>query len=259
MIDFNKAEKAFKDYLKAYNLEDGYIKLKIKHTYEVMRKSEYIAKNLKLNNENIELAKLIGLLHDLGRFEQAKKTNSFIDGKQFDHADYGVKILFEDNLIRQFIEDNSYDEIIKKAIYNHNKYQIEDNLNETESLHSKIIRDADKLDIFRVMEEDDFKNIFIGMYNKDTLDYEEISQNVYNNLINNKCVLIKDRKTQIDCWGCIIGFIFDLNFKTSLEYVKEKNYIDVLIDRIDYKNQDTKQKMEQIRKNTKEYIEKNIL
>ena len=259
MIDFNKVEKTFKDYLKAYNLEDGYIKLKIKHTYEVMRKSEYIANNLKLDNENIELAKLIALLHDLGRFEQAKKTNSFIDGKQFDHADYGVKILFEDNLIRQFIEDNSYDEIIKKAIYNHNKYQIEDNLNETELLHSKIIRDADKLDIFRVMEEDDFKNIFIGMYNKDTLDYEEISQNVYNNLINNKCVLIKDRKTQIDCWACIIGFIFDLNFKTSLEYVKEKKYIDVLINRIDYKNKDTKQKMEQIRKNTKEYIEKNIL
>ena len=56
MIDFNKAEKAFKDYLKAYNLEDGYIKLKIKHTYEVMRKSEYIAKNLKLNNDIKSLA-----------------------------------------------------------------------------------------------------------------------------------------------------------------------------------------------------------
>lgn len=258
MIDFDKAEKAFKDYLKAYNLDDGYIKLKIKHTYEVMKKSEYIANNLKLDNENIELAKLIGLLHDLGRFEQAKKTNSFVDGKKFEHANYCVKILFEDNLIRNFIEDNSYDDIIKKAIYNHNKYEIENNLNEEELLHSKIIRDADKLDIFRVMQEDEFKNIFIGMYNEETLNYEKISQNVYNNLINNKCVLIENRKTQIDCWACIIGFIFDLNFDTSLKYVKENNYIDILIDRIDYKNKDTKQKMEQIRKNTKEYIEKNI-
>ena len=51
MIDFIKAEKAFKEYLKDYNLEDGKIKLKIIHTYEVVRKSEYIATNLGLTEE----------------------------------------------------------------------------------------------------------------------------------------------------------------------------------------------------------------
>lgn len=258
MIDFNKAEEAFKQYLKNYDLEDGYIQLKMNHTYEVMKKSEYISLNLKLDKENVDLAKLIALLHDLGRFEQAKKINSFIDCKEFEHANYGVKILFEDNLIRQFIEDNRYDEIIKKAIYNHNKYEIEKGLSEIEELHCKIIRDADKLDVFRVIKEDKFENIFRGIYNPEILNYEEISENVYNNLINNKQVLIEDRKTQIDCWACIIGFMFDLNFDSSFKYIKEKNYIDILIDRIEYKNQDTKQKMEKIRENLKKYIDKNI-
>ena len=126
MIDFEKCQKAFKEYLKDYNLEDGNIKLKIKHTYEVVKKSEYIAKGLMLDSDDIELAKLIALLHDIGRFEQVKQTNDFLDNANFEHAKYAIKILFDDNLIRNFIDDDKDDEIIKKAIYNHNKYKIEE-------------------------------------------------------------------------------------------------------------------------------------
>lgn len=254
MIDFRKAEESFKNYLKDYDIEDGNIKLKIRHTYEVVQKSEYIAKGLKLNEEDIELAKLIGLLHDIGRFEQVKQTSDFIDNEKFDHADYGVKVLFEDGMIRDFIDDNKYDEIIKKAIYNHNKYKIEDGLNEKELLHSKIIRDADKLDNFRVKEKEHFKNIFPSVYNSETLEYEEISDNVYKAIMNKQCVKSSDRKTQIDYWISYIAFIFDLNFEISLKYLRERNYINIIIDRIKYKNSETKEKMEQIRKVANDFL-----
>ena len=258
MINLRKAQESFKKYLKDYDIEDGNIKLKIKHTYEVVNKSEYISKGLGLNQENIELAKLIALLHDIGRFEQVKQTSDFLDGKDFDHANYGIKVLFEDNLIRKFIEDNQYDNIIKKAIYNHNKYKIEENLNNAELLHSKIIRDADKLDNFRVKETEHFSNIFPSKYNPKTINFESISPKVYNDFMNQKCIKLEDRQTQIDFWVCVIAFIFDLNFDISLKYVKENDYIDILIDRIEYKNNDTKQKMEDIRKCAKEYLERSI-
>ena len=132
MIDFLKAEQNFKEYLKDYDLNNGNIKLKIKHTYEVVKKSEYISKGLGLDQENIELAKIIALLHDIGRFEQVKQINEFTDSREFEHANYGVKRLFADNQIRNFIENNKYDNIIKKAIYNHNKYKIEEGLEENE-------------------------------------------------------------------------------------------------------------------------------
>lgn len=255
MIDFINAEKSFKEYLKDYNLEDGNIKLKVKHTYEVVRKSEYISKGLGLDVEDIEIAKIIALLHDIGRFEQVKQTNDFIDSKDFDHADYGVKVLFENGMIRNFIDTDKYDNIIKKAIYNHNKYKIEDGLEERELLHSKIIRDADKLDNFRVKETENLENIFPSKYNPETLEYEEISSQVYNDFINHKCIRTQDRKTQIDFWISYIAFIFDLNFDISLKYIKDKNYIDILVDRIKYKNNDTKEKMEQIRKCAKIYLD----
>ena len=253
MIDFRKAEEGFKEYLKDYDLENGSIKLKIRHTYEVVKKSEYIATGLGLDKENIELAKIIALLHDIGRFEQIKEFNEFSD-KKMEYAEFGVKVLFEENLITKFVEDRKYDNIISRAIYNHNKFKIEDNLNDIESLHCKIIRDADKTDNFRVKQDDKFEDMFPKIYHKESINYEEISQKVYEDFMKQKCIKLEDRKTIIDYWVCVIAFIFDLNFDISLKYVQENNYIDILVDRIEYKNDDTKQKMEDIRKCAKEYI-----
>ena len=253
MIDFRNAKEMFKDYLKDYDLEDGSIQLKIRHTYEVVSKSEYIAKGLGLDEENIELAKVIALLHDIGRFEQLKLFHQF-DNTKFDHAKYGVEVLFDDNFIRKFVEDNKYDEIIKKSIENHNKYKIDEGLSEIEILHSKIIRDADKIDNFRVKEKDSLKDMFPKIYNEETINYEKISQNVYETFLSKKCIKLEDRKTIIDYWVCVIAFIFDLNFDISLKCVRDNNYIDKLIDRIEYRDKETKEKMEQIRNCGKEYL-----
>ena len=111
MIDFRKAEEGFKEYLKDYDLKNDSIKLKIRHTYEVVKKSEDIATGLGLNKENIELAKIIALLHDIGRFEQIKELEEFND-KQIEHAEFGVKVLFDNGLIRNFIDEDKYDNII---------------------------------------------------------------------------------------------------------------------------------------------------
>lgn len=147
-----------------------------------------------------------------------------------------------------------YDNVIKKAIYNHNKYKIEEGLNKLELLHSKIIRDADKLDNFRVKETEHFKNIFPSKYNSETINYEQVSQQVYQDFMNHKCIKLEDRKTQIDYWVCVIAFIFDLNFSISLKYIQDKNYIDILINRIEYKNMETKERMEEIRICAKDYL-----
>ncbi len=83
---------------------------------------------------------------------------------------------------------------------------------------------------------------------------ENIRIKVYEDFMQQKCIKLEDRKTIIDYWVCVIAFIFDLNFNISLQYVKENNYIDILVDRLEYKNESTKQKMEDIRKCAKEYI-----
>ncbi len=257
MIDFNQALIAFKKYVKNYDIEYGKIELKIRHTYGVVNASEYIAKKLSLDKENIELAKLIALLHDIGRFEQIKKFDCFIDNNNIDHAILGNEILFKNNLIRNFIKDTKYDNIISKSILNHNRLSIEDGLTDKELLHAKIIRDADKTDNFRVKATEGFENI-IDNSSKEILENDTISDNIFKNFMNSEIIVREDRKTYMDFWVSYIAFIFDFNYKAGLEYIQQMNYIDKIVNRLDYKNVDTKQKMEKIRNHALQYIESRL-
>ena len=256
MMNFKYSLNVFKEYLKSYDLTDGMIQLKIRHTYGVVKLSEYIARDLNLDNENIELAKLIALLHDIARFEQAKQYGDYRDYKNVDHAELAVKILFTDGLIRNYIESNKYDQVILKAIENHNKLKIEEDLNELELLHTKIIRDADKTDNFRVKSYEKFEDIFNSSLQ--ALENDIISNNIYNDFMNNKVIISDERKTDMDCWVSYLAFIFDYNFNSGLKYIKENDFINIMIDRINYKNLQTKNKMEVIRKHAIEYIENKI-
>lgn len=257
MIDYKKAKEAFDNFIENYDKDNGKINLKYVHTFGVVGASIYIAKDLDLSTEDIELAKLIALLHDIGRFEQAKEYGNFVDFETLDHAEYGVKILFENGMIRQFIETNIYDNIIEKAIRNHNKYAIQDGLSERELLHAKIIRDADKIDNFRVKAIEDFKNI-ANTLDKEKMEHDFVSDKVYSVFMDKKTIVTTERETMLDMWVSYIAFIFDFNFNSGLKYIKENDYINILVDRIDYKNRITKEKMENIRNFSISYIEDRI-
>ena len=259
MIDIEKAKLSLKKFLDKYDDKNELgFKLKVEHTYHVVDKAKEIATKLNLSDEDVYLAQLIALLHDIGRFEEITYLKQF-DSVGFDHASYGVKMLFEENLIKTFIEDDSYDEIIKVAIENHSRLTIEEGLNERCLLHSKIIRDADKLDNFRVKIEENIEEIFPGkVKNKDDMENSKISDKVYNAIKNEKCVDIHDRETLLDYWVCILAFAFDLNFKQSYEIVQNNNYIDNLIDRLTYNDFDTKQRIEYIRNIINNFINNKV-
>ena len=85
-----------------------------------------------------------------------------------------------------------------------------------------------------------------------------LSDKVYNTILNKKCVDIHDRITLLDFWVCILAFAFDLNFAVSYKIVKENDYINVLIDRFEYKDKETKSRMENIRKIVNDFIDEKI-
>ena len=98
MIDFQKARQAFQRYVSQYDANIPSIRMKIIHTYEVMKCSDYLCEQLGLNQEDKDLASLIALLHDIGRFEQWMKYESFADYKTVDHALFSSHLLFDDGL-----------------------------------------------------------------------------------------------------------------------------------------------------------------
>ena len=240
MIDIEKAKLALKDFLEEYkDKSDLGFELKIVHTYHVAENAKKIAQELNLSKEDIELAELIGILHDIGRFEELKITKE-LNSVKFDHAGHGSEMLFEKCMIRKFIEDNQYDGIIKKAIEN----------------HTKIIRDADKIDNYRVKKDEKVEAIFPKRVNKkEDMEESKLSDKVYNTVLDKKCVDIHDRVTPLDFWVCILAFTFDLNFEVSYKIVKENDYINVLVDRFEYRDEETKNRMEKVRKIINGYID----
>lgn len=219
-MDFDRIERTFKEYIDTFDWDNENIRLKYYHTLEVANISYEIAGCMNLNDEDKDLAKLIGYLHDIGRFEQIKETNSFKDNNM-DHADNGVKILFDDGLIKEFVNTNYYDEIIKKAIRNHNKLKILDPVNDREKLFANIIRDSDKIDIFRVR----------NLYYEDKIEVPP-SIEILDCIDNEIPIKLSDIKNKSDSILCVLAFIFDFNYKESLRVLKEKGYYERLINSI---------------------------
>lgn len=248
MIDITNAVEEFKKYIYQFkNDEEIGFELKEKHTYGVMRMSKLIAEALNLEDEDIKLAELIGLLHDIGRFEELRAVKCF-DGVVFDHAAYGVKILFEDGIIKKFTEEEKYYPIIRAAILNHSRLEIEEGLDEKCLLHSKIIRDSDKIDNLEIKLKRKPEHLFKNRVNgREEFESSMISDSVYNSIINNECVKLADRKHALDYYICVLGFVFDIYYKITYNYIVDNDYINKLIDRFDYRLPDTRNKMENIR------------
>lgn len=93
-IDKNKVLQRFKEYTDAYDASDEKIALKIKHTYRVAGLCEQIARSEQRSEEEQSLAWLLGMLHDIGRFEQLRRYDTFSDADSIDHAQLGADILF---------------------------------------------------------------------------------------------------------------------------------------------------------------------
>ncbi|MBR1413064.1 MAG: HD domain-containing protein [Bacilli bacterium] len=247
MIDIENSIKLFSQYVNNYDISNPKILSKYKHTFRVMENSKVIAKELGLNNEDVDLAMLIGLLHDIGRFEQAVKFDSYGAHVPFDHAKYGVEVLKKDNYIDEFIVNKRIQDIVLTAVNNHNKYCIDEGLDDRTLLFCKIIRDADKLDILNkeVTEEFNFSN-------------STISDDIYDFFVNKELVDDKKVQTDLDFELRHMAFIFDINFNCTYEIIKNKNIIDKVFDRFIEINSNEKEKLKKIKNMLNNYIEGEI-
>lgn len=249
------AKKEFLNYTSRYDLTNFQIKRKVDHSLRVMELCKTIAKNLNLDSEEISLAELIGLLHDIGRFEQMKVYNTFNDSISIDHGNLGVKILKDNNYIRKYINEDKYDKIIFSAIHNHNKYKIEEGLSEKEQLFSKIIRDADKIDILFQATCITWKNS-IEQVENGKLKKEDIRPFIERRMID-RLKDLKNIEYPMNHILTIYGFVFDINFGISYKILKQKNYINLISNRFSFKDTETKELIEEIRSIVNTYIENN--
>lgn len=246
---------AFAEYVRNYDPSDEKIKLKIDHTYRVAGLCQRIAESLGLSEPDVDIAWLLGMLHDIGRFEQIRCFGTFNDVQSVDHAEFGADLLFKEGLIRKFAEgyyeecelarsgNEEAEQIIKNnehhnkdtgliemAIRQHNKYRVKEDLTERQRMFCDILRDADKVDIFKVNADADIPMEIIYDVTTEELKNGVITKEVLESFYKKETVLKSVRRSAVDHIVGHISLLFELVYKESYRQAREQGYVYKLLD-----------------------------
>lgn len=240
------AQNEFLRYTEEYRSLGTSCRLKIYHTFRVMKLCETIAKSLNLKKKDIEIAKLCGLLHDIGRFEQWRNYSSFDDSSTVDHANLGVEVLEKDDYWMKYFTDESIKETVFNSIRYHNKYCVPSDLSERDQMFCNIVRDADKIDILYLYTR---KEIHVDTEN------QAFSPKVYQSLMKENQINREDKRNKADWLAISLGFLFGINYDESLRILKKNDYYNKEIDiyQEETSNLELKEQLENFRQKVKVY------
>lgn len=216
----------YKAYVETFDIGLYEIQFRYEHSLRVEKICLEIADYYQLNKSLKEILEVVGLLHDYSRFKQWHLYKTFSDHDSFNHADEAVKDLFEKGDIKNFYSKEENYDVIKNAIYYHNKLSVPKELDYNTRLVSNIIRDADKLDIF-----------YLYTLNKDFIktDKSPINEELKKDFKKHTLLDRKKALSDNDYILTELAYVFDINYKYSYEKLKKENYINKIYEEMDNK------------------------
>lgn len=227
------------------------IRIKYEHNKRVSEEILTIAKQFGLTGKELYTAEVIGLFHDIGRFKQYTDYNTFRDNASVDHGDLGVQVL-RDNNVLDILPATDHD-IIETAVRYHNKKSVPSHLKTKPLFYTKLIRDADKVDIYKVVTDyyqsgEENQTLVLDLPDQLTIDRQVVKDVLHYRLPD------KERLTTVNDFKLLqISWIYDLNFIPSLEIVYNNGYLDIIFDNLP-QNED----VEQIKSVVYRYVDKQL-
>lgn len=217
----------FSNYVGSYPATDPVV-LKKEHSLKVCREILSIGSKLNLDTERMLLAETAALFHDIGRFEQYNRYRTFVDHKSENHADLGVKVLREKEIL-DLLDKRSRD-VIFKSILNHNRLHIPEGETESVVFFSKLLRDADKIDIYRVVTDyyRDPSADRSAAIELDLPDIPDVSDEILHGLRTGRPADHQRLKSLNDFKLLQLGWVYDVNFKPSLQIIHDRGYLKLL-------------------------------
>jgi putative nucleotidyltransferase with HDIG domain len=223
----------FTDYVKSFYSPDKEdqknISLKEKHTFDVCKNMIEISGELGLSDTNTMLSEVIALFHDIGRFPQYAKYKTFRDRKSVNHGVLGAETLIERNILQNLPDKEQ--EFIIKAVRFHNAFSIPKVEGEDTIFFIKLIKDADKLDIWRVFLEyydapEGERASAVGLGLQDITGY---SEEILSCILRGQMVSLSLLKSLNDFKLMHLSWVYDLHYKPSFRLLSERAYIDKII------------------------------
>jgi putative nucleotidyltransferase with HDIG domain len=229
-MDVQQCKTWFDLYVKSFHSLDPEfrrnIHLKEQHTQRVCKEAVDIGRDLGLDDGDLRVVEITALFHDVGRFEQYRQFRTFSDRLSLNHAEFGVNILKQNQVLDRL--PDPLKAMIFKVIRHHNRAQLPLEEDEKCLFFSRLLRDADKLDIWRVVtdyyqqKESGGQNHAIEL---DLPDTPGISSKVIENIRQGKPVLFKEMQNLNDFKLLQAGWVHDVNFAPTLARLKGRGYL----------------------------------
>lgn len=201
------------------------IDLKVRHTYFVCENIVGIAREEHLAHDELMVVETAALFHDLGRFLQYSLYKTFRDSISVNHGRLGAEVLEKENILRHLpLHEQQW---IINTVRFHNAFEVPPFEDPETVLFLQLIRDADKLDIWRIFSEyyefpEDKKASAAGLGLPDLPDYSEA---ILSCLYKKKPAPLSGLKTLNDFKLMQLSWIYDINFRHSFRVMEEKAYI----------------------------------
>jgi len=223
----------FDDYVAGLYGDDDFVnvhlKVKEEHSRRVCREMRYLADELGLAKNQKRIAEIIALFHDIGRFKQFIKYRTYSDVKTVNHCMLGLEVLRETKVLEPV--ETKERELIEKAIECHGLKELPGDLDGECLLFSKLIRDADKLDIFYVAIE--YYKHYKGKKEKFLLELETPDEPGYSHelieaLLHGKNIDYAQLRTLNDWKLMQLGWVYDVNFTATFKRIRQRRFLETL-------------------------------
>lgn len=205
-----------------------FLQLKKDHSQRVAENARQLAEMSAWKPESIHRAEALGWLHDIGRFLQFKTYKTFSDPLSVNHGEYGCNVVRDAKILLFLSDDEQH--LLLDGIRYHNARTEPDYLNGESLRFLKLIRDADKLDIFHVVIEslkrDGFKDL-PQMLPQIKLD-GAVSPQIIDSILTHHSCSVTDVQSLTDYLLLQLSWIYDLNYPSTHRLVVQRDIINQL-------------------------------
>ena len=231
---YKSAVSAFETYVDSFSgltpEQQKNFDIKKEHTLRVAGNARQLAVSLNFSEEDEKIAVLAAVFHDMGRFSQIVEYNTLNDSISMDHAELAVELLKNNEFLSSVEEENR--KLIFSSILCHNKFELPPNMGSRELIHCRLLRDADKLDILKVITD------YYSGKNKSAnhmLTWElpksaAVSPGVVKEVLAGKLVSKKEVKSETDVKILQLSWIYDINYKTTVGMILRNRYLEKIYD-----------------------------
>lgn len=233
-IDLTQVRTWFERYVASYYSDDPVARESFKSRYDhILRTCQemtYLTEALGLEDEDTCTAQAIALLHDIGRFEQFARYGTFFDHVSTDHGNLGAIILGQTGALAHLAYEEQ--ETITCAVRCHNRRALPGNLPDSHQFFARLIRDADKLDIFQTAFDYYQRRLSTAQEQDWELElYDEpiCSPEVLNALLAGQQIEHCHLQTVHDLQLAQIAWIYDVQFAPTYRRLQDRQVLEQLI------------------------------